>query len=256
MIQRFSEDIDIFLDPDVFDPPLGKNGINRELKKLRDAVGEHPALTFLHHESQTVGGFGRADRFSYPQVFGGAGEIANRVVVEAGCASGREPTSVVRIRSYLAQFLSEIHATLGAEDEGSFSVRTLHFRRTFVEKLFAIHGRVELCGRDGLPLGSHARHYYDLFCLASRVEVRDMLLSEEYGTIKADYDRISRKHFPRSYFPPVNLSFANSDALFPGGDLARRIEAEYTEQCTRLCYGPYPPWSEVRSRLEELRPHL
>src|ERR1700731_4365628 len=46
LIQRFSEDIDIFLDPLAFEPPLGKKGIDRELKKLRDAVGAHPALTF------------------------------------------------------------------------------------------------------------------------------------------------------------------------------------------------------------------
>ena len=38
LIQRFSEDIDIFLDPLAFSPPLGKRAIDRELKKLRDAV--------------------------------------------------------------------------------------------------------------------------------------------------------------------------------------------------------------------------
>jgi hypothetical protein len=32
LIQRFSEDVDIFLDPTAFEPPLGKNGIDRELK--------------------------------------------------------------------------------------------------------------------------------------------------------------------------------------------------------------------------------
>jgi predicted nucleotidyltransferase component of viral defense system len=58
LIQRFSEDIDIFLDPLQFAPVLGKNGIDRQLKKLRDAVGAHPALTFVDGESQTIGGFG------------------------------------------------------------------------------------------------------------------------------------------------------------------------------------------------------
>ena len=65
LIQRFSEDIDIFLDPSLFDPPIGKKGIDRELKKLRDAVGQHPALTFVEKESQTIGGFGRNGRLSY-----------------------------------------------------------------------------------------------------------------------------------------------------------------------------------------------
>ena len=69
LIQRFSEDIDIFLDPTAFDPPLGKKAIDRELKKLRQAIGQHPALTFVDKESQTIGGFGRNDRFEYAQRF-------------------------------------------------------------------------------------------------------------------------------------------------------------------------------------------
>ena len=54
---------------------------------MRDAVGRHPGLTFVQGESQTVGGFGRNDRFSYRQIFGGAGEVANRVLIEAGTDS-------------------------------------------------------------------------------------------------------------------------------------------------------------------------
>ena len=69
LIQRFSEDVDIFLDPSAYDPELGKNAIDRELKKLRDAIGRHPALTFVTKESQTIGGFGRNDRFEYRQRF-------------------------------------------------------------------------------------------------------------------------------------------------------------------------------------------
>ena len=38
LIQRFSEDCDIFLDPTAFQPPLGKNAIDRELKKLRQKI--------------------------------------------------------------------------------------------------------------------------------------------------------------------------------------------------------------------------
>jgi hypothetical protein len=119
LIQRFSEDIDIFLDPTAFEPPLGKKGIDRELKKLRQLIEQHPGLTFVEKESQTIGGFGRNDRFEYAQRFAGAGEIRNRVFVEAGTASGREPTERVRLQSYVGQFLEETGTSLGAEDEGS-----------------------------------------------------------------------------------------------------------------------------------------
>jgi hypothetical protein len=201
LIQRFSEGIDIFLDPTAFQPTLGKNAIDRELKKLRDAVGQHPALSLVEAESHTIGGFGRNDRFSYTQRCGGPGEVANRVLLEAGTASGREPSDIVELRSYLGQYLEEKKQPLGAEDEGRFSLRLLRFRRTFVEKMFAIHSKVELLKRDKQPLGSYARHYYHLFQLSEHPEVGAMLRSAEYVTIKTDYD----SNQPRSLFQELFL---------------------------------------------------
>ena len=253
LIQRFSEDIDLFLDPNAFDPELGKKGIDRELKRLRDAVSAHSGLRFVREESQTVGGFGRRDYFEYPQRFGGPGEIRNRVLLEAGTASGREPTAAVQLRSYVGEFLEAEGKSLGTIDERGFEMRLLHFRRTFVEKLFAIHAKVEIVKRDRVPLGSYARHYYDLHQLAGTEDVRTMLRSDEYGHIRSDYDRISRTHFARDYFPPPHLSFATSDALFPAGELATSLGQEYERQCRLLCYGNYPTWAAMLSRFRELR---
>lgn len=253
LIQRFSEDIDLFLDPQAFEPPLGRRPIDKELKKLRDEVGAHPALQFVADESQTIGGFGRSDRFSYEQRFGGPGEVAGRVLLEAGTASGRQPTETRELRSYLAQFLKETDTSLGAEDETAFSMKLLHFRRTFVEKLFAIHAKVELLKRDAAPLAGYARHYYDLYQLAGHSQVIKMLESDEYAQIKADYDAISRTHFPKHYFCPDAMTFARSDALFPTADLAARIEPEYQDQCRILCFGPFPAWQDVQARFAELK---
>jgi hypothetical protein len=132
-------------------------------------------------------------------------------------------------------------------------MRLLHFRRTFVEKMFAIHGKVELMKRSGQPLGSYARHYYDLFQLAAQPEVVEMLNSAEYGEIKADYDRISREYFDKGYFFPEGMRFAVSDALFPPTEIEPALEVEYESQCGMLCYGPYPAWTEVRQRFLELK---
>jgi hypothetical protein len=38
---------------------------------------------------------------------------------------------------------------------GLFPMRLLHFRPTFVEKLFAIHAKVEMFKRDGRPIGAY-----------------------------------------------------------------------------------------------------
>ncbi len=253
LINRFSEDVDIFLDPRAYDPPLSKRAIDRELKVLRDVVAAHPAFTFVKDESQTIGGFGRNDRFSYAQRFGGAGEVANRVLVEAGTASGREPTTVMELRSYLSEFLAAQRLSLGCDDEGSFPMRLLHFRRTFVEKMFAIHSKVEIYKRDGTPLGTYARHYYDLVQLAEQPDVIAMLKSNEYAAIKSDYDAVSRAYFPNSYFWPKDMSFANSDAMFPAALLSAVLGPEYEAQCEQLCYRTYPSWDQVRDKFEELK---
>jgi hypothetical protein len=175
------------------------------------------------------------------------------VFVEAGTASGREPTDRVRLQSHVGQFLRETGVSLGAEDEGPFEMRLLHFRRTFVEKMFAIHARVEAFKREGSEIDAYARHYYDLFCLAGRAEVLAMLRDAEYGAIKADYDRISREHFHKSYVLPPDMTFARSDALFPPAELRAVIAAGCEAQCRALCFGPYPTWDEVQARLEEIR---
>jgi len=202
LIERFSEDVDIFLDPAAFDPALGKKGIDRELKKLKEAIELHPGLAFLKNESQTIGGFGRNDRFEYAQRFAGIGDIRNRV---------------------------------------------------FVEKMFAIHAKVDAFKRAGIPIGGYARHYYDLYCLAGTPEVQAMLASVEYAEIKADYDRISTEHFPKSYVPPPDMTFSKSDALFPPDSLAAALSAEYESQCRVLCFGTFPSWDDVQGRLDAVR---
>jgi hypothetical protein len=82
--------------------------------------------------------------------------------------------------------------------EGPFEMGLLHFRRTFVEKMFAIHAKIKAFKKTGQPIGGYARHYYDIYCLIARPEVVGMLRSPEYAAIKADYDRVSNEHFPKS----------------------------------------------------------
>ena len=111
--------------------------------------------------------------------------------------------------------------------------------------MFTIHSKVELHKQGRRPIGSYARHYYNLYQLAATPEIEAMLNSAEYAQIKADYDQIRRTYFSKEYIAPAHLSFANSDALYPPPELANIIGKEYTQQCKVLCYGPYPTWEAV-----------
>jgi hypothetical protein len=254
LITRFSEDIDLFVNPQKFEPVPGKNKMDKILKQLTEAVAEHPALTWLKEESKTIGGLGREDYFGYDTRFAALPEIRAAVRLEPGIQSGTFPTEVMPITSLIAQYLHEQGRADMADDLTGFDMRLLHYRRTFVEKMFALHGKVVRLQQDGHPLERDARHYPDLHVLAGEHEVRAMLASPEYEEIRRDYDEKSRTFFPKIYRPPPDLSFADSPALFPDPDLRAQLAVEYEAQC-RLLFSsaPYPSFEEVLGRFEEIR---
>jgi len=254
LITRFSEDIDLFVDPEKFDPVPGKNKVDRILKRLSGRVAEHPALTWLEDESTTIGGLGREDHFAYATRFAELPGIRSAVRLEPGVQSGRFPTEVVPITSLIGQFLQEEGLAEMADDLVGFEMTLLHYRRTFVEKLFALHGKVVRLQEEGHPLARDARHYADLYVLADQHEVRSMLASAEYRQIREDYDEKSRAFFPKSHRPPDGLSFAESPALFPDAELQNILAVDYETQCQLLFSGAtYPSFEDVLARFVEIR---
>ncbi len=254
LITRFSEDIDLFVDPEKFNPRPSKNRMDKILKQLSESVAKHPALTWLVDESRTIGGVGREDYFAYESRFAELPGVRPAVRFEPGIQSGSFPTEVVPITSLIGQFLQEEGLAEMADDLTGFEMSLLHYRRTFVEKLFALHGKVVRLQQEGHPLARDARHYADLYALADQHEVRSMLASDEYVQICQDYDEKSRTFFPKSHRPPDRLSFAESPALFPDPELEAVLAADYETQC-RLLFsgGTYPSFDDVLARFAEIR---
>ena len=254
LIERFSEDIDLFLNPYVAEQHWGQARIDKALKNIQEKVGEHPNLQLERQTGRSARGISRNSNYIYTNQF--AGTLQNRILLEMGIRSGNYPTQLVELSSFLTDFLRKTDNTLGAEDESTFPMMLLHFKRTFVEKLFAIHNYIEEYQRKNEPFQKYTRHYYDLYQLAQQIEVKEMLKSKELDNIKQDYHLVSSRYFSTSHFPPENLSFANSLALFPNGDLRKAISKAYTEQCKSLCYGSYPLWEEVEECFSSIRNHL
>lgn len=253
LIERFSEDIDLFVDPAKFDPRLGKNGVTRVLKALRDKVAVHPGLTLLEG-GNTIRGFSREDTFQYETCYDQLPGVPATVRLEPGIQSGKQPTQTIALNSVVAAFLVSRGQVGVADDLQPFDMELLHFRRTFVEKLFTIHGKIERFKADGTAVGRDARHYADIHALAGEDDVVAMLNSPEYGELKLDYDKISQKFFPKTYRPPIDLSFNNSDALFPSSALRAQIETDYTRECDVLFAArPHPSLADVFTRLESIR---
>ncbi len=181
--------------------------------------------------------------------------ISATVRVEVGTRSGNYPTEVRAIQSFVGAMLGE---ALGDEitDLTAFSMTLLHFRRTFVEKLFTIHSEVHELMSEGTPLGRHCRHYADLYVLASQDSVIEMLASDEYHGICTDYDTVSRAEFADRYHPPNGLSLSTSEGIFIADDVMESIRSDYDAQCRLLFYETPPTFEDVIGRLKELAPQL
>lgn len=202
---------------------------------------------------QTIGGRGRADHLAYATRFDALPGIASTVRLEPGIQSGDHPVEQRTIDSLVAAFLRDQGQDDLAEDLEPFAMTLLHFRRTFVEKLFTIHSKVVRLLEDGTPVARDARHYADLHALAQQPEVVDMLRSDEYRAIRDDYDALSSQWFPRSHRPPAQLSFRESPALFPAAELRAQLAADYARQCALLFPGGFPSFADVLGSFEHLR---
>jgi len=257
LIDRFSEDVDLFVDPARFDPPLDSTrAIDRELRTLRDQVTGHPGLDLVPALGQTIGGRGRADHLAYVTQFDALPGVASTVRLEPGIQSGDHPVEQRAIDSLVAAFLRAQSQNDLAEDLEPFEMTLLHFRRTFVEKLFTIHSKVIRLLEAGTPVARDARHYADLHALAGRPEVLAMLQSDEYAEIRRDYDALSSPWFPRSHRPPAASSFRESPALFPPPQLREQLAADYARQCALLFPGDFPSFADVLGSFERLREWL
>ena len=90
LIERFSEDIDLLVDH-TREPALGKRAVDRRLKRLAEAVSEHPALSWQREEGRTIGGLGREDYFTYESRFDALTGLRAAVRLEPGVQSGNFP---------------------------------------------------------------------------------------------------------------------------------------------------------------------
>jgi len=195
------------------------------------------------------------DLFHYESVVAGPREVRAAVLVEAGIQSGREPTETRLIQSLIGESLAKSGQGAIATDTDPFAMRLLHFRRTFVEKMFALHGKVERFRTEPAKrLDRDARHYADLYVLAGRAEVSEMLRSAEYALIRRDYDEKSRQFYRSSYRPPPDLSFRDSPAFFPDAALQAELERDYDRDVSVLFFaGRFPPFKDVLARFDALR---
>ncbi len=251
LIDRFSEDIDLYVAP--LDSP--ERTLAR-FENVADAVMAFPGFT---------GRLGRTDKgtaswteeFTFDGKVEALGGIRPVVLLEAGIQSADQPTETVKLTSLLGETLDSRSVDSGTADREPFPMRLLHFRRTFVEKLFTLHTRVDRAIRQQRELGRDARHYYDLAMLLREEATKAMLDSPEYKDICRQYRELTAKFYlGQVKFLPQGMNLDQSPAMFPDEQLKGKLEAAYLREAESLCYGKFPRFQEVLDKFESIRAKL
>ena len=216
LLTRMSEDIDWVLMRSAFTPNLGGKEVNARLEGLAGAVAKHPNLALAKSRTFVVDGKARHDYYDYKTAMATHTlGLAETIKLEAGTRAGIWPLEKRPIQSLVGITAESLGQGDVAEDVTGFPMLVLDFRRTFVEKLVAVHGFVDRFVNGGAPLARDARHYADL-----------------------------HEHFKKNYVP-LPKSFRDSQALFPVQDLAEKLKKQYEDDVRPLFFGSTMPSFEA-----------
>lgn len=263
-IDRFSEDIDLSIEKDIFgfgspdDPEnapskkkqqaildnLGKACSSyvqtQMLEDLRNAITSKLGTTEEWSlfsdpedpEAQTL-------LFKYPSQTSKAGYIRPLVKIEIGARSEHWPVSEHRIRSYAKEALKEkIH-------EPEIFVRVLNAERTFWEKATILHQYAHLPQDKKLP-PRISRHYYDFFRLLNS-EIKEKAISEA-----ALLERVANHksiYFASSW---ANYGTARKRTLklIPSVQILKELEKDYTLM-EAMFFREIPDWELILKTIDQ-----
>ena len=263
LIQRFSEDIDLILDwrligydvdepwrersvtkQDKFNHESGqktKDFLRSEFipqieKDFRNMINEEFKISIDDKDPQTV-------LFEYPKSFESS-YLTQAVRLEIGTLAAWTPSEVVGI----VPDLQRVYPTLFNGD--SIEVRTVLPERTFWEKATILHQEAHRPKELGMPM-RYARHYYDIFCIATskhkKSALQDLELLEKVVLFK-------QKFYPRKW---ARYEEANSRNIRIVPDEHRWVElrGDYINM-SEMFFGDYPSFDELMRKIIELEEEI
>jgi hypothetical protein len=265
LIERFSEDIDIALDPVVFggkheDKPSGgaidrlrKAGFNftstefkadlenglRELgipEGMITVTSEPLSENKSYPDPQTL-------YVKYPSLFDEAPYIKNEVKVEISVRSLKEPKTNKQVQTMLnAKAPNKIF------DETPFEIPAVDPHRTFLEKIFLLHEEFKKADKEKMRSERMSRHLYDLVRMMDGDAGKKALAdSKLYATIikhRIIYTKISGVDYETHQRETVEF--------IPPDRIIEAYRRDYETMRTEMIYGTPPSFEELIEKLKEL----
>jgi hypothetical protein len=242
IINRFSEDIDIYIKPPAALAIIetSKTKLNVEKRKLfyNDLTGQIKIDGIVSiardHEFDDKkyyrsGGI----RLLYKSYTTPLEGVKEGILLEAGFDTV-SPFEQITISSWAYDKASQ-NSTLQLIDNRAIDVSCYHHGYTFVEKLQTIATKFRKEQETGQPNKNFMRQYYDVYCLLENQTVLDFIKTDQYGNHK------------KERFPPADFAIPlNKNEAFLLTD--SKIRAEFSERyksTSALYYNGQPPFEEV-----------
>lgn len=262
LISRFSEDVDLAIDPKFF-------GFEGELKKkditaLRKAANQYISNTLYPELIQKMieKGFTNLNwdiintqesdqdpkiiLMYYPNVIESVGYIQPKVQIEIGCRSLREPQKIVEFNALVDEYYPNTSFAMP-----KIKVPTVVPERTFLEKIFLLHEEFSK-PKQAIRIERLSRHLYDIYQL-SKTQIKQKALNdvELYEIIvnhRHNFTRISKvdynKHQPQTINP------------IPPTEVIKEWEADYNTMLTEMIYDEAPTFAELIESLKQLKTEI
>lgn len=246
LLQRFSEDIDLLLRDEA---NSGKTARHTRLKKCAATV-EHAEGFNSAEVVNSETGVHRTTRLTYSSVATDLPGLSKTVILEAGYRGNTAGAEVRQIQSMIAEYAAAHGYTQLAADLSMFGIEVQGLRRTFVEKLFAAHAAYT----ENFRTAGKARHYYDIYEMCRREEVKEFVGTDAYHGCVAEVRKFSQETFPEQALPESN-SFAASPAFQPSSESLKALEKNYKADAD-LFFTEQPPITDVLKKIGELLPKL
>lgn len=207
LISRFSEDIDIALDPIAFGYSHKENPDRKYITALKRQGCQFTSTTLKQAVELELEQLGVPPGYAtvvaaevhptvpdtdpqsifvrYPSLFPPGTYLKDEVKIEVSVRSTLIPSEPRKISSLLFEYNPKpIYA------ESGFIVETVHPKKTFLEKILLLHEDFQRIDRSKIRVERKSRHYYDLYCI-SRTEIAKQALKDEnlFQTILAHREK-------------------------------------------------------------------
>lgn len=263
LIERFSEDIDIAVDPIILGVPEG-DLTKKQIKKLRktsslfvleqltpmicEELQREGLHSFITVDAQPNGEGDntypepRQIYLHYKSVFDKAlTYLRPDVVLEVSARSLIEPTEPIQIKSILGEHLPVLPLTDSV-------IHTAIPAKTFLEKVFLLH-ELFFVPRHGMIAEHKSRHLYDLYVMMNKDFAKKAVIDDILWESIRHHREIYTSVRDIDYTPDVRKRLR----LIPREDILDTWRADYDAMKESMIYGNKPSFDELLEGMSELQ---